>query len=366
MLWPANASVFQINQLFDLLPKCSGEEYDIAGYPEYGTLPLEEDQTRVIKTVAQKIVTSQSTNAPYVAFIVVGHADTALRKPPNERAEFEQQVSEQRADAARNALLTEIMKLKDGDKVAKKILYKTRGEGSKYLLYRPTPGRQLSLSEMKANRRVEIFLAQCLLPEPPKPDPSDTLESRVNRLLKLVASKGLPNAPEHRTKRAPCVLNKLLKPGVVDTFVDGKATSVSGVGRFRVISNEGRACFLCEWSGNYDTPNDPLPQTEVDKFLFRIIPIIQAEGFTPSQPDEHVLMLLNEVLMRIDMGINQVDLYVQKNSAWVNPVTGYGYSGDAIRLRLQKMYRDHLNDENNIYSCGGTRPRRPRRRGGRP
>jgi hypothetical protein len=51
------------------------------------------------------------------------------------------------------------------------------------------------------------------------------------------------------------------------------------------------------------------------------------------------------------MGINQVDLYIGKNSAYVNPITGYGYSGDAGRKRLQKMYRDHLNDDNNIYSC---------------
>ena len=87
------------------------------------------------------------------------------------------------------------------------------------------------------------------------------------------------------------------------------------------------------------------------KFLGRIIPILQAGGFAPSQTDEHVLELLNAILERVDMGINRVDLYIQKNSAWVNPLTGYGYSGDAVRKRLQKMYRDHVNDESNIYSC---------------
>src|SRR5215467_1427446 len=242
MLWPLNPNISLTNQLFDLLPQCSSEFHQIAGYPEYETNPdkLEPEQRRVLSNLAQKIVNSHKTNAPYVAFIVVGHADTALRKPERERPGFEQRVSEQRADAARNALLTEIMRLPEGTEIAKKLQYKTRGEGSKYRINRPTLGHPvLSEAEMRMNRRVEIFPAQCLLPEKPQPDPTDTLESRVNRLLKLLQSKGLPNAPEHRKKRAPCVLNKLLKPGVADTFVDGRATSVDGVGKFRIISKEG-------------------------------------------------------------------------------------------------------------------------------
>jgi hypothetical protein len=38
--------------------------------------------------------------------------------------------------------------------------------------------------------------------------------------------------------------------------------------------------------------------------------------------DDQVLTILNLVLERIDMGINQVDLYIGKNSAHVNPITG--------------------------------------------
>jgi hypothetical protein len=105
---------------------------------------------------------------------------------------------------------------------------------------------------MEANRRVEFYVAQCLLPPEPQPDPNDNLESRVRRLLKLLETKKLPNAPEHRNKLTPCVLGKLLKPGVNDTLVDGRATSTNGVGRFRVISNEGRACFLCGRPGSND------------------------------------------------------------------------------------------------------------------
>jgi len=28
-----------------------------------------------------------------------------------------------------------------------------------------------------------------------------------------------------------------------------------------------------------------------------------------------------------------------------------GFAGDVARKKLQKLYRDHLHDENNIYSC---------------
>ena len=351
MLLPPNASVLTKLQFLDLLPQCSSEVYQIAGYPEYSKDPnqLDATQKKVLTDLAQKIVSSHHTNLPYTAFIVIGHADAAMRKPVRERPEFEQRVSEDRADAARNALLTEIMKLPGGTEVAKKLAYKTRGEGSRQRIFRPPP--PLSQAQMEANRRVEFYVAQCLLPPEPQPDPNDNLESRVRRLLKLLETKKLPNAPEHRNKRAPCVLGKLLKAGVNDTFVDGRATSTNGVGRFPVISNEGRACFLCEWNGNYDTDANPLPETEFLKFTAHIIEIIKAGGFNPSQSDDQVLTILNLVLERIDMGINQVDLYIGKNSAYVNPITGYGYSGDAVRKRLQKMYRDHLNDDNNIYSC---------------
>ena|ERR1700722_14230434 len=122
MLWPLNANISQANRLFDLLPTCSSEVFQIAGYPEYDVNPnrLEPEQKRTLSNLAQKIVDSHRTNAPYVAFLVVGHADTALRKPERERPAFEQQKSEERADAARNALLTQIMSLQGGEEVAKK------------------------------------------------------------------------------------------------------------------------------------------------------------------------------------------------------------------------------------------------------
>jgi hypothetical protein len=355
MQWPVNPNIVQINQFFDILPQCASEVYSIAGYPEYSPDPrtLEPDQQKVLQDLAQKIVDSWKTKSPYVAFLVVGHADVALKIPEGpKRTEFEQDVSEKRAEAARQSLL-KLIQAKAGNQDISAVTTRGRGDGSRQRQVRPTPAHPLlTESEMKMNRRVEIFPVRCLLPDPAKRDPNDTTEKRIQRALALVKARGLPGAPEHRAKRAPCVLNKLLKSGVVDTFVDGKSTSINGVGRFRVIANEGgRPCFLPEWQGNYDTEANPLSETEVQKFLARVLPIVEAGGFAPSQSDDHVLLILNEVLERIDMGINQVDRYVSLNSAWVNPVTGYGYSGDAVRRRLQKMYRDHLDDDNNIYSC---------------
>ena len=45
--------------------------------------------------------------------------------------------------------------------------------------------------------------------------------------------------------------------------------------------------------------------------------------------------------------MNQVDHYISSN-----PTARPGvYTGDAVRKRLQGMYRNHLDDSNNIYSC---------------
>src|SRR5262245_18026881 len=58
------------------------EAFMIAGYPEYSTdvKDLAAEQQKVFKDLAKRIVDSHATNTPYVAFMVVGHADVALRK----------------------------------------------------------------------------------------------------------------------------------------------------------------------------------------------------------------------------------------------------------------------------------------------
>src|SRR5580704_17380625 len=100
MLWPVNPNIVTVNKLFQILPSCTGEVYNIAGYPEYSHDPktLAPEQQKVLSDLAQQIVNSWKTNSPIVAFVVIGHADVALRKPESERPAYEQDVSEKRAD----------------------------------------------------------------------------------------------------------------------------------------------------------------------------------------------------------------------------------------------------------------------------
>jgi hypothetical protein len=115
--------------IVDLLPQCSSEVYPIAGYPDYSKDPnqLDATQKQVLTDLAQKIVSSHHTNLAYTAFTVIGRADAAIRKPVRERPEFEQRVSEGRADAARNALLTGIMKLPEEPKSPRSLPTDPRG-----------------------------------------------------------------------------------------------------------------------------------------------------------------------------------------------------------------------------------------------
>jgi hypothetical protein len=71
----------------------------ISGYSEYSN-QMDSSQRAIITRAAQEVVASFDGNMPIVAISVIGHADTALRKPINERAGFEMDVSRKRAVAA--------------------------------------------------------------------------------------------------------------------------------------------------------------------------------------------------------------------------------------------------------------------------
>ena len=348
------ANIFVTNTFLDALHPGEVADYEIFGFPEFdaSVADLRSDQKQVLESIVSKIASSQSTRSPIVALLVVGHADKARTKPLEQRATFEQVISEMRATSATKLILDSVKK-RTNEEVVMRIRHRARGEGSKFLFNRDNPNKLPTNAEMERNRRVEIFLVIAHFPDPPMRDPNDKREVRIDRALRLLSEKGLPGGtPAHRIKRAPCFLNRLKKPNVVDVFVDGKAISKNGVGRFRIIANEGgRACFLAEWNGNYDTAQNPLPQEEVNKFLNNAIPILDGPGFSPQQSDDQIMNILAEVLLLIDLGINQVDLYVQKNGMMNDRDLNIGYAGDAIRKRLQKLYRDHLDDDNNIYSC---------------
>ncbi|HWQ31970.1 MAG TPA: hypothetical protein VNQ79_03735 [Blastocatellia bacterium] len=169
----ALANPFVFTQFMQVAAQSEQPVVEIDGYPEYATRieQLESRQQEQIIALARRIVESHKTNTPIVAFTVHGHADAALRKAPHERAQFEQEVSEQRAAAARNALLTELIKLPRGAGIAAAMPFTSEGFGSRKRKNIPRPGSGLTESEMRQNRRVEFFIAQFLKPLPRKEQP---------------------------------------------------------------------------------------------------------------------------------------------------------------------------------------------------
>jgi hypothetical protein len=134
----------------------------IDGYSEYAD-KLNPEQQKQITRLAQQIVDSHAGSKPIVAVRVVGHADTALRKPVSERAKFEMEVSVHRAQAATRDLRDEIARLSQGK----------NPEPIKFMGFLPPVGmgstkkirsNPVNEAQMKQNRRVEIFFSECVVP----------------------------------------------------------------------------------------------------------------------------------------------------------------------------------------------------------
>jgi OmpA family len=187
-------SPFLANQLLSTLPKVGKPLLEMDGYPEYATTAndLDPADRNRIKELARKIVASHKTSTPIVAFVVVGHADVALRKTAAERPQFEQEVSERRANSVRNVMLNEIMALPSGKVVASTVNFRSVGVGSRFPKNRPTANHSLTESEMKQNRRVEIFTADAFvpLPDPPPPPPPPTPQQVVGIRWRILIKSG--------------------------------------------------------------------------------------------------------------------------------------------------------------------------------
>jgi hypothetical protein len=351
VIWPNNtANSVLLTQLFDQMPQCTQDMRMVAGFPEYEvrTDKLDGPQRGVIGDIARDIVRRSNTMTPIVAVLVVGHADQALRKPQVEREQFELDVSKKRAEAATTALLDEINRMKAGGDATVLSRLKTvaRGMGSSRRLVQ-NPKTE---SEMRMNRRVEIYWATCFVPDP------GGLKERIERAQKLLATRRVvPDSTGTRTERVRCLLKKMLNPKVVDVFVDGTASNEQ-IGKFFVGEP------LCGWAGNYDPP--PISETDFLKFLATVSPILKGPGFSLQQSDDRVLEILGGIALRIDLGIERVDAYIMKNGLmatdplFVGPlltvlagVRKNGYAGDETRIRLKQIYRNHIDEEDNIYSC---------------
>jgi outer membrane protein OmpA-like peptidoglycan-associated protein len=139
-------------------------DFTIDSFPEYATSPetLAPDQRRILAAGAAAIVHSQTTNAPVVAAVIVGHADRALRKPVGERAAFELEVSQKRANAAAGSLLRELVVRSHGAHYAKCFRYVAVGIGNTL----PRHVHAANEQQMRQNRRVEITLLSCALGQP--------------------------------------------------------------------------------------------------------------------------------------------------------------------------------------------------------
>jgi hypothetical protein len=169
------ANPFRFVQFMQVIVKSERPVVEIDGYPENATKVqlLDATQTKQIVDLAKRIVESHKGNTPIVAFAVRGHADLALRNIPTgkTREEFEQDVSDQRAVSARNALLSELVKLPRGASIAAAMPFTADGFGSTERKHKPIGGRPLTDKQMKENRRVEFFIAQFTKPLPRKEQP---------------------------------------------------------------------------------------------------------------------------------------------------------------------------------------------------
>jgi hypothetical protein len=303
----------------------------VSGWGQYADrvdkLPASEKGK--IDELADLIVTSFARQrcAPFRTVTIVGHADKDWHGPKTEM-----EVSFKRANAVAAALTEAVRVLwvarKMGPPPVGGVNWKTLAKGATRMIAPPF---------RPANRRVEIVLTAGGLPVPP-PAPRDSFDGRVARFLDLLKMRRVdPDPTGKRTQRVRCILTKIMKPGILDVFVDGTASNQQ-IGKHFVGEN------LCSWQGNYDPPQ--LSEADLLKFLGTVSSILKGRGFAPTVSDEQILKRLSQIMFMINEGIVRVERYITLNNS------DFGYTGDKTRgQRLASIFADHLNDENSIYSC---------------
>lgn len=151
-----------------------------------------------------------------------------------------------------------------------------------------------------------------------------------------------PDSTGTRTKRAYEFLQRMLKPGVNDKFVDGEKSNETVNGK-RALDERGMPTALCAYPGKYDPPS--VSAADEEKFFDHAFPILKGPGWAPSESDETILKILGGLVLRIDQGINLTDEYIAHN---VELIAG-GYLGDQARKKLQQEYVKRMTDQNDIY-----------------
>jgi len=144
----------------------------IDGFPEFNVdVDTIHDPTveQKLRALAKKIVASHSTPNRIIGFEVHGHADQTLRFPPGtQRDQFEQEISQDRAEHARDLLLKFIEEEPEGKARITGIRANAdaQGFGTRFRIFVPATTE----IQMRRNRRIEIFLKRFNQP-PPKPSP---------------------------------------------------------------------------------------------------------------------------------------------------------------------------------------------------
>jgi len=332
---------------------CPGEVDEIIrGWGQYKDrvelLPRPEQDK--ISQICDLIVTSFTRTGciPLGQITIVGHADKDAQG-----ANFEKKVSDERAKSVAAALTTAVI---DGFKKhgighlargAIAFIPSPAGVGAT----QPDAANLPRVTDRTLNRRVVIQIRQRGAPVPPP----DTLERRVRRALKILETKGFKDDSGARKTRAVCLLNKMLRPDVVDLFVDGLLTNTR-------IGNQDVRGSNAGYDGRYDGapaptgvlglladahPGPPLPDAEFVKLLGRVSPLLMSSNWAPELRDDDILQLLDTVVLeKIYRGI----LYVERYLATQIHFSGQ-YIGDRVRRRLHSLYSDHFDDDNNIYNC---------------
>lgn len=289
--------------------------------------------------LADLIVSSfgQSVLPPYRSVIIVGHSDKDWHG-----AAYEDTVSGNRAEAVEEALTNKVLKLWDdrnmGPPPRGGVEWETESKGAEEMIAPPYHNQ---------NRRVVVRLVRTGPPVLPTPVPAiDNLRVRIERAIKLLDTIGIkPDSTGKRTARTRCMLEKLKpsaeqpnqKPGgILDLIVDGTASNDT-VNGFRV------GFWLVSWSGNYDPP--PISQNDLLKFTSSVEIILRSSGCAPSASDATVLNTLSGLNYMMTHGIVRIQRYITHNG------TGFAYTGDHTRNKLNTIIADHLNDANSIYSC---------------
>ena len=294
------------------------------------SLLAKNEQDKITK-LADLVVTSFQTVScvPLGQITIVGHAD----HDPKGQA-FEQKVSEERATSVAAALAQAIIEFAKQRKLQRpptgSIAFDKKGVGAT----RPDISNVPHVLNRTLNRRVDVSIRPRGAPVPL----ADTFERRVARFLALlVTNKVNPDPTGKRTERMRCILGKILRPDILDLFVDGTAANGT-VGPHTVGGN------LCSFQGKYDPPN--ISDTDFAKFLGRVSLVLKGPGFAPSQPDSKILVGLSGLVFMINDGIVRVERYITLNSS------DFGYVGDKTRgVRLVSIFADHLDDAGSIYSC---------------